>query len=302
MKRHFLKTVAAAAVAAASFTLPAIAAGHPTSLAPAPPSRTRCTPNWPRSPRRNRCRPELPVDRLLGRHQADPRQDRDLRRHPMHRCRAPSSTKGRPGQFPAIIGGTVPVVNLDGFKPGELRVSGTVLADMYLGKIAKWNDARLAALNPGKNLPDQAITIVHPPTGSRAPPSAGRLPGTVSRNGPTRWAGATGEVAGRNSVGGKDNEGVAANVNRVKGALGCRIRLRQEEQHELHICWNKDSSSSVRTTPPSRPPPPAWTGTACQAWACRWSMPRATTAGRDHRLLHPDVQEPGRQGAPRRKR
>jgi phosphate transport system substrate-binding protein len=54
-------------------------------------------------------------------------------------------------QFPAIIGGTVPVLNLEGFKPGELRVTGPVLAEMFLGKIAKWNDPKFAALNPGKN-------------------------------------------------------------------------------------------------------------------------------------------------------
>ena len=69
-------------------------------------------------------------------------------------------------QFPAIIGGTVPVLNLDGFKPGELRVSGPVLADIFLGKITKWNDSRIAALNPGKNLPDLAITVVHRADGS----------------------------------------------------------------------------------------------------------------------------------------
>ena len=69
-------------------------------------------------------------------------------------------------QFPAIIGGTVPVINVDGFKPGELRVTGPVLAEMFLGKISKWNDPKLAALNPGKKLPDQTITIVHRADGS----------------------------------------------------------------------------------------------------------------------------------------
>src|SRR3989344_4734379 len=85
-------------------------------------------------------------------------------------------------QFPAIIGGTVPVVNLEGFKPGELRVTGPVLAEIFLGKIAKWNDAKLAALNPGKTAA-------------------------------VKWPAAS-------SVGGKGNEGVAANVTRVKGAVG----------------------------------------------------------------------------------
>jgi phosphate transport system substrate-binding protein len=69
-------------------------------------------------------------------------------------------------QFPAIIGGTVPIVNLEGFKPGELRITGTVLAEVFLGDITRWNDARLAALNPGKKLPDQPITVVHRADGS----------------------------------------------------------------------------------------------------------------------------------------
>ena len=57
-------------------------------------------------------------------------------------------------QFPAIIGGTVPVLNVDGIKPGELRITGPVLAEMFIGSITKWNDAKIAALNPGKKLPD----------------------------------------------------------------------------------------------------------------------------------------------------
>ena len=55
-------------------------------------------------------------------------------------------------QVPAIIGGTVPVINLDGIKPGELRITGSVLADVFLGTITKWNDPRLVALNPGKSI------------------------------------------------------------------------------------------------------------------------------------------------------
>jgi phosphate transport system substrate-binding protein len=65
-------------------------------------------------------------------------------------------------QFPAIIGGTVPVVNLEGFKPGELRVTGPVLAEMFLGKISKWNDPKLTALNPGKT--DLALPTTGPTT------------------------------------------------------------------------------------------------------------------------------------------
>ena len=124
-------------------------------------------------------------------------------------------------QFPAIIGGTVPVVNLDGFKPGELRISGPVLAEVYMGNIAKWNDAKLLALNPGKNLPDQAITVVHRADGSGTTFNFTDYLTAVSKD----WADKVGKGAAvkwpaASSVGGKGNEGVAANVTRVKGAIG----------------------------------------------------------------------------------
>ncbi len=124
-------------------------------------------------------------------------------------------------QFPAIIGGTVPVINLDGFRPGELRITGPVIADVFLGTISKWNDPKLQALNPGKALPDLAITVVHRADGSGttfnwtdylsavSPEWAKR----VGRGAAVKWPAPT-------SVGGKGNEGVAANVNRVKGSIG----------------------------------------------------------------------------------
>ncbi|MEY3654342.1 MAG: Phosphate-binding protein PstS precursor, partial [Pseudomonadota bacterium] len=124
-------------------------------------------------------------------------------------------------QFPAIIGGTVPVLNLDGFKPGELRISGPVLAEMFMGKITKWNDPKFAALNPGKNLPDQAITVVHRADGSGTTFNWTDYLTAISKD----WADTVGRGAAvkwpaASSVGGKGNEGVAANVNRVKGAIG----------------------------------------------------------------------------------
>jgi phosphate transport system substrate-binding protein len=124
-------------------------------------------------------------------------------------------------QFPAIIGGTVPIVNLEGFKPGELRITGTVLAEVFLGDITRWNDARLAALNPGKKLPDQPITVVHRADGSGTTFNWTDYLATVSKEwadrvgrGPAvKWLPAT-------AMGGKGNEGVAANVARVKGSIG----------------------------------------------------------------------------------
>ena len=124
-------------------------------------------------------------------------------------------------QFPAIIGGTVPVVNLDGFKPGELRITGPVLAEMFMGKISNFNDPKIAALNPGKKLPDQAITVVHRADGSGTTFNFTDYLSSISKD----WADSVGKGAAvkwpaPSSVGGKGNEGVAANVNRVKGSIG----------------------------------------------------------------------------------
>ncbi len=220
MKRHFLKTVAAAAVAAASFTLPAIAMATDITGAGA---------TFP-YPMYAKWAEVYKKETGVGLNYQSIGSSGGIKQ-----IRAKTVTFGATDaplsgaeldkdglvQFPAIIGGTVPVVNLDGFKPGELRVSGTVLADMYLGKITKWNDARLAALNPGKNLPDQAITIVHRADGSGTTFNWTDYLSTVSKE----WADKVGKGAAvkwpaESSVGGKGNEGVAANVNRVKGALG----------------------------------------------------------------------------------
>ena len=122
-------------------------------------------------------------------------------------------------QFPAIIGGTVPVVNLDGFKPGELRITGPVMADVFLGNISKWNDPKLTALNPGKNLPNIEITIVHRADGSGTTfiwtnflsKANADFQKTVGEGSAVKWP---------VGVGGKGNEGVAAQVQRIKGAFG----------------------------------------------------------------------------------
>jgi phosphate transport system substrate-binding protein len=124
-------------------------------------------------------------------------------------------------QFPAVIGGTVPIINLDGFKPGELRVTGPVMAEMFMGSITKWNDPKLVALNPGKRLPDQLITVVHRADGSGTTFNWTDYLATVSKD----WTDKVGRGAAvkwpaPTSVGGKGNEGVAANVTRIKGSIG----------------------------------------------------------------------------------
>ena len=124
-------------------------------------------------------------------------------------------------QFPAVIGGTVPVINLEGFRPGELQITGVVMAEVFMGNIVKWNDPKLLALNPGKKLPDANITVVHRADGSGTTFNWTDYLTTVS----PEWASRVGRGAAvkwpaASSVGGKGNEGVAANVNRVKGAIG----------------------------------------------------------------------------------
>ena len=124
-------------------------------------------------------------------------------------------------QFPAIIGGTVPIVNLEGFKPGELRITGPVMAEVFMGNITKWNDPKLTALNPGKALPDLAITVVHRADGSGTTFNWTDYLTTVSPEWATRVGkGAAVKWPAPTSVGGKGNEGVAANVSRTRGSIG----------------------------------------------------------------------------------
>jgi phosphate transport system substrate-binding protein len=124
-------------------------------------------------------------------------------------------------QFPVILGGVVPIANIDGFKQGELKLTGQVLADIFMGTITKWNDPKIAALNPGKNLPNQSITVVHRADGSGTTFIFTDYLNEVSKP----WADKVGKGAAvkwpaSSSVGGKGNEGVAANVTRVKGSIG----------------------------------------------------------------------------------
>ena len=122
-------------------------------------------------------------------------------------------------QFPSVIGGVVPVVNLAGIEPGTLRFNGTVLADIFLGKIAKWDDAAIAALNPGVTLPSQRITVVHRSDGSG---TTFNFVNYLSKVSP-EWKSQVGEgtaVKWPAGVGGKGNEGVAAYVKQIKGGIG----------------------------------------------------------------------------------
>ncbi len=122
-------------------------------------------------------------------------------------------------QFPVVIGGVVPVINIRGIKPGQLKLSGTVLADIYLGRIRKWSDARIAALNPALVLPNANITVVH-----RSDSSGSSLLWTdyLSRSNEAWRAtvGASLEPRWPVGSGGTGNEGVATYVQRTRFAIG----------------------------------------------------------------------------------
>ena len=122
-------------------------------------------------------------------------------------------------QFPAIVGGVVPVMNLDGVAPGAMRLTGPVLADIYLGKIRKWNDKAIAELNAGVALPDEAIAVVRRSDGSGTTFIFTDYLSKVSPEWKSRVGSST-AVAWPEGVGGKGNEGVAAYVQRIRGAIG----------------------------------------------------------------------------------
>ncbi|MGB6976770.1 MAG: phosphate ABC transporter substrate-binding protein PstS, partial [Gammaproteobacteria bacterium] len=134
-------------------------------------------------------------------------------------------------QFPTVMGGVVPVVNLANIKAGQIKLSGTVLADIYLGKIKKWNDAAIVKLNPGITLPDQAITVVHRSDGSGTTFLFTNYLGKVNKTWQTQ-VGSDAAVAWPVGIGGKGNEGVAAYVQRLKGAIGY-VEFAYAQQNQL---------------------------------------------------------------------
>ncbi|MDG2516419.1 phosphate ABC transporter substrate-binding protein PstS [Lysobacter soli] len=123
------------------------------------------------------------------------------------------------GQFPSAIGGVVPVVNIEGIEPGKLRLTGPLLADIFSGKVAIWNDPAIAAVNPGLTLPSTKINIVHRSDGSGTTFNFTNYLSKVSSD----WKSKVGEgtsVQWPGGVGGKGNEGVASYVKQIKGSIG----------------------------------------------------------------------------------
>jgi phosphate transport system substrate-binding protein len=122
-------------------------------------------------------------------------------------------------QFPTVIGGVIPVINIKGINPGQLHLTGQVLGDIYLGKISKWNDPAIKALNPSVNLPDAAIAVVRRADGSG---TSFIFTNFLSKVNP-EWKTKVGEGTAVNwptGAGGKGNEGVAAFVGRLPNSIG----------------------------------------------------------------------------------
>jgi len=145
-------------------------------------------------------------------------------------------------QFPAIIGGVVPVVNIEGIASGALKFTGPVLADIYLGKIKKWNDKAIADLNPGTKLPDDPITVVRRSDGSG---TSFIWTDYLSKVSP-EWkekVGASTAVAWPEGVGGKGNEGVSAYVQRIKGSIGY-VEYAYAKKNKMNVgsVQNKDGA------------------------------------------------------------
>ena len=143
-------------------------------------------------------------------------------------------------QFPAIMGGVVPVINVEGIAGNQLKLNGTVLADIFLGKIKKWNDPAIAALNKGVNLPAADITVVHRSDGSGTTFVFTNYLVKVS----PEWKDKVGNdasVAWPVGTGGKGNEGVAAFVKQIKGSIGyVESAYAKQNQMAMAMLQNKD--------------------------------------------------------------
>ena len=143
-------------------------------------------------------------------------------------------------QFPTVIGGVVPVVNVKGLKPGQLKLTGAVLGDIYLGKVTKWSDAAITGLNPGVALPDAAIAVVRRADGSG---TTFIFTNYLSKVNP-EWKEKVGEGAAVNwptGAGGKGNEGVSTFVMRLPNSIGYVEYAYAKQSKMAHVqLRNKD--------------------------------------------------------------
>ncbi len=204
-------------------------------------------------------------------------------------------------QFPMIIGGIVPVINVEGIKPGELVIDGPTLAKIFMGEITKWDDAAIKKLNDKVKLPSSAIAVVHRSDGSGTTFNFTNYLAKVSADWKSK-VGSDAAVEWPVGIGAKGNEGVANNVAQTKGSIGY-VEYAYAKQNKLtHTSMvNKDG----KTVAPGHEVVP---GRRCQRRleVCPrlWRHPDGT-ARRGHVAdhgceLHPDARRPGGRGELRR--
>jgi phosphate transport system substrate-binding protein len=164
-------------------------------------------------------------------------------------------------QFPTVVGGVVPVMNLPGLHPGQIKLTGEILGDIYLGQITKWNDPRLRALNPAVPLPNLPITVVHRSDGSG---TSFLFTTYLSMKNPTWKA----KVGGTDSppwpvgLGGKGNDGVAAFVKQQIGAIGYVEYAYAKQNHLTYALMQTKQGTFV---------PPDYNNFAAAAGKADWS-------------------------------
>ena len=147
-------------------------------------------------------------------------------------------------QFPTVIGGVVPVLNVKGITAGQVKMTGQLLGDIYLGKITKWNDPALTALNPGVPLPDSAIAVVRRADGSGTTFIFSNYLSKVN----AEWKSKVGEGTAVNwptGAGGKGNEGVAAFVQRLPNSLGYVEYSYAKSNKMSHVLMRNQAGSFV---------------------------------------------------------
>jgi phosphate transport system substrate-binding protein len=150
-------------------------------------------------------------------------------------------------QFPTVIGGVVPVINVKGIAPGQLRMTGAVLGDIYLGKVTKWNDPAIAALNPGVALPDSAIAVVRRADGSGTSFIFTNYLSKVNAD----WKAKVGEGTAVNwptGAGGKGNEGVSAFVQRLPNSIGYVEYSYAKQNKMTHVQLRNAAGQYVQPT------------------------------------------------------
>ena len=151
-------------------------------------------------------------------------------------------------QFPTVIGGVVPIVNIDGIKPGQLKLDGEMLADIYLGKISNWNDPKIAAMNPDLTLPDAAITTVFRSDGSGTTFNFTDYLAKVSND----WKDSVGVdktvkwPTSTTGAGGKGNEGVSSYVTRMKNSIGYVEYAYAKQNGMAHVALKNAAGNFVQ--------------------------------------------------------